>query len=173
MALSFSCLPLQEEHMLTRRRFMAASIRRRSLRAGLLAMAAQPATPVSFGASRAAIAIRISTAIRGKFPFFPGVCIRPKWRCRRNGGAAPGASHAARGHRHAERLRHRQLGHALRHEGARRRCARRGVIDDKTPDQELDAMARAGVRGIRLNLATGGVSDPAAGRSRFERPSSA
>jgi len=43
------------------------------------------------------------------------------------------------------------------------------VIDDKTPDPELDAMARAGVRGIRLNLATGGAADPAAGRRRFER----
>jgi len=30
-------------------------------------------------------------------------------------------------------------------------------------------MASAGVRGIRLNLATGGVSDPAAARPRFER----
>src|SRR4029077_10089748 len=37
------------------------------------------------------------------------------------------------------------------------------VIDDKTPESELDAMGRAGVRGIRLNLATGGTSDPARG----------
>ncbi|TMH96433.1 MAG: hypothetical protein E6H43_19685, partial [Betaproteobacteria bacterium] len=43
------------------------------------------------------------------------------------------------------------------------------VIDDKTPESELDAMAQAGVRGIRLNLATGGAADPATGRSRFER----
>src|SRR6266852_3747048 len=43
------------------------------------------------------------------------------------------------------------------------------VIDDKTPESDLDAMGRAGVRGIRLNLATGGAADPAAGRSRFER----
>src|SRR2546428_9947518 len=35
------------------------------------------------------------------------------------------------------------------------------VIDDRTPQSELDAMARAGVRGIRLNLATGGPGDPA------------
>jgi predicted TIM-barrel fold metal-dependent hydrolase len=41
------------------------------------------------------------------------------------------------------------------------------VIDDKTPESELDAMGRAGVRGIRLNLATGGVNDPAIGRQRF------
>ncbi|HEY6820660.1 MAG TPA: amidohydrolase family protein [Burkholderiales bacterium] len=43
------------------------------------------------------------------------------------------------------------------------------VIDDKTPESELDAMGRAGVRGIRLNLATGGGNDPAAGRQRFEK----
>jgi predicted TIM-barrel fold metal-dependent hydrolase len=34
------------------------------------------------------------------------------------------------------------------------------VIDDKTPETELDAMQRAGVRGVRLNLATAGVTDP-------------
>jgi predicted TIM-barrel fold metal-dependent hydrolase len=42
------------------------------------------------------------------------------------------------------------------------------VIDDKTPEGELDAMAKAGVRGIRLNLATGGTADPALGRQRFQ-----
>jgi predicted TIM-barrel fold metal-dependent hydrolase len=42
------------------------------------------------------------------------------------------------------------------------------VIDDNTPDSALDAMHRAGVRGIRLNLATSGVTDPSAGRKRFE-----
>src|SRR4029077_18382362 len=42
------------------------------------------------------------------------------------------------------------------------------VIDDKTTESDLDAMARAGMRGIRLNLATGGGNDPSAGRKRFE-----
>ncbi len=42
------------------------------------------------------------------------------------------------------------------------------VIDDKTADGDLDAMYQAGVRGIRLNLATGGVSDPNVGRARFQ-----
>jgi predicted TIM-barrel fold metal-dependent hydrolase len=43
------------------------------------------------------------------------------------------------------------------------------VIDDKTPESELDAMARAGIRGIRINLATGGAApDPAAARKRFQ-----
>ncbi|MCM3880033.1 MAG: amidohydrolase family protein [Vicinamibacterales bacterium] len=36
------------------------------------------------------------------------------------------------------------------------------VIDGNTPAAELDSMARAGIRGIRLNLTQAGVSDPAA-----------
>src|SRR5438270_13706864 len=43
------------------------------------------------------------------------------------------------------------------------------VIDDKTPESELDAIGRAGIRGVRLNLATGGGNDPAAGRQRLQR----
>ena len=42
------------------------------------------------------------------------------------------------------------------------------VIDDKTPEADLDAMDRAGFRGIRLNLATSGISDPNVGRQRFQ-----
>jgi len=42
------------------------------------------------------------------------------------------------------------------------------VIDEKTPANELDRLRRAGVRGIRLNLATGRQSDPATGRRRFQ-----
>ena len=41
------------------------------------------------------------------------------------------------------------------------------VIDDKTSESDLDAMGKAGFRGIRLNLATGGVNDPTVGRPRF------
>jgi predicted TIM-barrel fold metal-dependent hydrolase len=42
------------------------------------------------------------------------------------------------------------------------------VIDDRTPDSALDSMARAGIRGIRLNLATSGVTDPAIARQRLQ-----
>src|SRR5262245_14623849 len=42
------------------------------------------------------------------------------------------------------------------------------VIDDKTTEGALDAMQKAGFRGIRLNLATGGVNDPTVGRPRFQ-----
>jgi predicted TIM-barrel fold metal-dependent hydrolase len=42
------------------------------------------------------------------------------------------------------------------------------VIDDKTSEGDLDAMGQAGFRGVRLNLATGGTSDPNVGRQRFQ-----
>jgi predicted TIM-barrel fold metal-dependent hydrolase len=41
------------------------------------------------------------------------------------------------------------------------------VINDQTPESELDAMGRAGIRGIRLNLSTGGTNDPDVARDRF------
>jgi predicted TIM-barrel fold metal-dependent hydrolase len=42
------------------------------------------------------------------------------------------------------------------------------VIDDKTTESELDTMGMLGVCGIRLNLATGGTSDPSVGRQRLQ-----
>jgi predicted TIM-barrel fold metal-dependent hydrolase len=43
------------------------------------------------------------------------------------------------------------------------------VVDDITPESKLDAMALAGVRGIRLNLFTASISDPSLARQRFQR----
>jgi len=42
------------------------------------------------------------------------------------------------------------------------------VIDDQTADGILDQMNEAGIRGIRINLATVGQTDPELGRRRFE-----
>lgn len=42
------------------------------------------------------------------------------------------------------------------------------VIDDDTSEAELDDMHGIGARGIRLNLATFGQTDPAVARARFE-----
>lgn len=41
------------------------------------------------------------------------------------------------------------------------------VIDEKTPEGTLDAMGQAGVRGIRVNLTTAGIFDPAVGRRQL------
>jgi len=42
------------------------------------------------------------------------------------------------------------------------------VIDDKTSESDLDEMGKAGIKGIRVNLATSGVNDPSIGRKRLE-----
>jgi len=42
------------------------------------------------------------------------------------------------------------------------------VIDEKTSPAELDAMAQAGIRGIRVNLEQAGVVDPAASAKRLD-----
>ena len=42
------------------------------------------------------------------------------------------------------------------------------VIDERTPDSALDAMRRAGVRGIRINLETVGQTDPNVARQRLQ-----
>jgi predicted TIM-barrel fold metal-dependent hydrolase len=173
MALSFSCLHLEEERMVTRRRFMAASIAGAgALRAGAsFARAVQPATPVSFEVPRGACDCH--THIHGdpeRFPFFPGRVYTPEM-------ALPeemAALHRALGMQRVVIVTPSVYGtdnsatlYGMKARGADARGV--AVIDDKTPESELDAMARAGVRGIRLNLATGGASDPAAGRQRFER----
>ena len=43
------------------------------------------------------------------------------------------------------------------------------VIDGNTPDAALDDMQRIGIRGVRLNLSTAGVTDPAASARMLAR----
>jgi len=54
---------------------------------------------------------------------------------------------------------------ALGHLGSRARGV--VVIDAATSERTLDDMHRAGVRGVRINLGTAGVTDPAVARERF------
>jgi predicted TIM-barrel fold metal-dependent hydrolase len=55
---------------------------------------------------------------------------------------------------------------AVRRLGSRARAV--GVIDESTPDAALKEMRAAGVRGIRVNLGTAGITDPAVSRQRLE-----
>lgn len=55
---------------------------------------------------------------------------------------------------------------AVRRMGARARGV--AVIDDKTSDDELDAMHQAGIRGVRVNLESSGENDPAAAERRLQ-----
>jgi len=56
---------------------------------------------------------------------------------------------------------------AVRQLGSRARAV--VVIDDGTSDADLDDMHARGARGIRLNLATAGQTDPEVARGLFER----
>jgi predicted TIM-barrel fold metal-dependent hydrolase len=135
-----------------------------------LAMASQPATPVSFDVP--AGACDCHTHIHGDpaaFPFFPGRVYTPETALPEEMSALHRALHVQRvvivtpsvyGTDNSATL------YGMKARGADARGV--AVIDDRTPEGELDAMGRAGVCGIRLNLATGGSNDPSAGRKRFQ-----
>ncbi len=131
--------------------------------------ASQPSTPVNFDVP--AGACDCHTHIHGdpaKFPFFAGRVYTPE-------SASPEEMSALHKALHIERVvivtpsvygpdnSSTLFGMAARGPTARGVA----VIDDKTSESDLDAMHKAGFRGIRLNLATGGVNDPNVGRQRF------
>jgi predicted TIM-barrel fold metal-dependent hydrolase len=158
--------------MLTRRSILLASIA-----AGVtmpnrtvFATAAQPSTPVNFDVP--AGACDCHTHIHGdpeKFPFFPGRVYTPELASPEEMAALHKALRIERvvivtpsvyGTDNSTTL------FGMKARGATARGV--AVIDDKTSESDLDAMGQAGIRGVRLNLATGGVSDPAVGRPRFQ-----
>jgi predicted TIM-barrel fold metal-dependent hydrolase len=136
----------------------------------MLATAAQPSTPVNFDVP--AGACDCHTHIHGdpeKFPFFAGRTYTPELASPEEMTALHKALHIDRvvivtpsiyGPDNSATL------FGMKARGATARGV--AVIDGKTPESDLDAMNQAGIRGIRLNLATGGVNDPAVGRSRFQ-----
>lgn len=158
--------------MFTRRDLLLASIT-----AGVsmpnrnaLAKASQPSTPVNFDVP--ADACDCHTHIHGdpeKFPFFSGRVYTPE-------PASPEEMSALHKALHVERVvivtpsvygtDNSATLFGMKARGTTARGV--AVIDDKTPEADLDAMNQAGIRGIRLNLATGGVNDPAVGRPRFQ-----
>ncbi len=136
----------------------------------VLAKASQPATPVNFDVP--AGACDCHTHIHGdpaKFPFFAGRIYTPETALPEEMAALHKALRIQRvvivtpsvyGTDNSATL------YGMKARGANARGV--AVIDDRTPESELDAMGRAGVRGIRLNLATGGGNDPSVGRERFQ-----
>jgi predicted TIM-barrel fold metal-dependent hydrolase len=158
--------------MFTRRSLVLASIA-----AGVamqnrtaLATASQPSTPVNFDVP--ANACDCHTHIHAdptKFPFFSGRVYTPEL-------ASPEEMSALHKALHIERVvivtpsvygtDNSATLFGMKARGATARGV--AVIDDKTPDSDLDAMNQAGIRGIRLNLATGGTSDPNVGRARLQ-----
>ncbi len=132
--------------------------------------ASQPTTPVNFDVP--AGACDCHTHIHGdpaKFPFFAGRIYTPETALPEEMAALHKALNMQRvvivtpsvyGTDNSATL------YGMKARGANARGV--AVIDDRTPESELDAMGRAGVRGIRLNLATGGGNDPSVGRERFQ-----
>jgi predicted TIM-barrel fold metal-dependent hydrolase len=134
------------------------------------ARAAQPETPVTFQVPPGACDCH--THIHGdpaRFPYFSGRVYTPEMALPEEMAALHKALHMQRvvivtpsvyGTDNSATL------YGMKARGPNARGV--AVIDDKTPDSELDAMARAGIRGIRLNLATGGQNDPSLARKRFQ-----
>jgi predicted TIM-barrel fold metal-dependent hydrolase len=158
--------------MFTRRRILLATIAAGVImpNKNALATAAQPSTPVNFDVP--AGACDCHTHIHGdpeKFPFFSGRVYTPEL-------ASPEEMTALHKALHIERVvivtpsvygpDNSATLFGMKARGATARGV--AVIDDKTPEADLDAMGQAGFRGIRLNLATGGVNDPKVGRPRFQ-----
>ena len=136
----------------------------------VLAGPSQPATPVAFDVP--AGACDCHTHIHGdpaRFPFFAGRVYTPE-------PASPeemAALHKALGIERVVIVTPSVYGadnSATVFGIAARGTSARGVavIDEKTTDQDLDKLHSQGFRGIRLNLATSGVSDPQVARQRFQ-----
>ncbi len=136
----------------------------------VLSKASQPSTPVNFDVP--AGACDCHTHIHGdpgKFPFFAGRVYTPELASPEEMSALHKALHIERVVIVTPSVYGTDNSATLFGMKARGPTARGvAVIDDKTPEADLDAMNQAGIRGIRLNLATGGVDDPAVGRPRFQ-----
>ncbi len=136
----------------------------------MLATAPQPSTPVNFDVPAGACDCHIH--IHGdpeKFPFFAGRTYTPELASPEEMTALHKALHIDRVVIVTPSVYGPDNSATLFGMKARSATARGvAVIDGKTPESDLDAMNQAGIRGIRLNLATGGVNDPAVGRSRFQ-----
>ncbi len=158
--------------MLTRREFIVGAIA-----AGVVlraktswAKASQPSTPVNFDVP--AGATDCHTHIHGdpkKFPFFAGRVYTPEMALPEEMARLHKALHIQRVVIVTPSVYGTDNSATLYGMKARGKDARGvAVIDDKTSKSELDTLAQAGVRGIRLNLLTGGTKDPAVGRKRFQ-----
>jgi predicted TIM-barrel fold metal-dependent hydrolase len=134
------------------------------------AKAAQPSTPVSFDVP--AGACDCHTHIHGDpetFPYFRGRLYTPETALPEEMSALHEALHMQRVVIVTPSVYGTDNAATLYGMKARGKDARGvAVIDEKTPESALDAMHQAGIRGIRLNLATSGVTDPSAGRKRFQ-----
>lgn len=156
--------------MVTRRDLLIGSLSAAALARApfAFAKAAQPGTPVNFDVPPGACDCH--THIHApQFKFFDGRVYTPEMAVPDEMAALHKALHIQRVVIVTPSVYGTDNSATLYGMKARGRDARGvAVIDEKTPDSELDTMDKAGIRGIRLNLATGGTNDPKVGRQRFE-----
>jgi len=155
--------------MLTRRQMLLAAAAACVAPRLALAKASQPASAVNFEVP--AGACDCHTHIHGdpaQFPWFSGRVYTPELASPEEMAALHKALHIERvvivtpsvyGTDNSSTL------FGMKARGAAARGV--AVIDDKTTEAQLDTMQADGFRGVRLNLATGGVNDPNVGRPRF------
>ncbi len=128
--------------------------------------ASQPSSPVSFEVPPGACDCH--THIHGDpetFPFFPGRVYTPEMALPDEMAALHRALHVQRVVIVTPSVYGTDNSATLYGMKARGKDARGvAVIDDAVPEGELDAMHEAGIRGIRLNLATVGINDPQVAR---------
>jgi predicted TIM-barrel fold metal-dependent hydrolase len=130
--------------------------------------ASQPATPVKFEVPANACDCHTHIFDPAQFPYWPGRTYTPE-------AALPEEMAALHRALHIERVvivtpsvygtDNSATLFGMKARGASARGV--AVIGDQTQDSDLDALARAGVRGIRLNMLTAGQTDPAVARQRF------
>ena len=134
------------------------------------AKASQPATPVNFDVP--AGACDCHTHIHGdpqKFPFFSGRVYTPEMALPAEMARLHKALHIQRVVIVTPSVYGTDNSATLYGMKARGKDARGvAVIDEKTSQSALDSMGQAGIRGIRLNLATGGIKDPSVGAQRLQ-----
>ncbi|MDE2379263.1 amidohydrolase family protein [Bradyrhizobium sp.] len=157
--------------MLSRRNVLLASVAAgmAMTRGEAHARAAQPSTPVNFDVP--AHACDCHTHIHGdpkKFPFFAGRVYTPEPASPEEMATLHKALHIERVVIVTPSVYGTDNSATLFGIKARGNTARGvAVIDDKTSESDLDKMQQEGFRGIRLNLATGGINDPNVARARF------
>jgi len=157
--------------MLTRRDFMIGAIAAGVIMQTKAAFAkpSQPSTPVNFDVPAGACDCHTHIHDPERFPFFSGRVYTPE-------AALPDEMSRLHKALHIQRVvivtpsvygtNNSCTLYGMKARGADARGV--AVIDDKTTDNELDALGRAGFKGIRLNLFTVGTTDPAIARKQFQ-----
>jgi len=155
--------------MLNRREALAVAAGTLMHGEATFAKAPQPGTPVSFNVPPNACDCH--THIFGdpaRFPLWPGRTYTPEMALPEEMAALHRALHIDRvvivtpsiyGTDNSTTV------YGIKARGAQARGV--AVIDEKTPENDLDVLDRAGIRGVRLNLATAGPTDRRAGRMQF------